>query len=90
MNNQWGIPVVLNPFLIEWKQYRFPRSKKKRIRAKWAKRQENYRMVPVYDVIWLSSGKLMMHPETYKAIIQTQRDHERNRKSMHPHRTTAP
>ena len=30
----------------EWKQVRFPRSKKKRIRKKWRKDEGNWRLVP--------------------------------------------
>lgn len=32
----------------EWKQYRFPKSKKKRIRNKWRKRNNNFRNEEVH------------------------------------------
>ena len=35
---------MLRPYLVS-KQFRFPKTKKKRIRKKWAKKPENYKMV---------------------------------------------
>lgn len=35
----------------QWKQFRFPKSKKVRIRKKWQKRNYNYRMTEVHRVI---------------------------------------
>lgn len=35
--------ILVSTSLIEYYQYRFPKSKKKRIRRKWARRKENYR-----------------------------------------------
>jgi hypothetical protein len=49
-------------------QFRFPRSKKKRIRKKWAKRPENWRVVPdpsyVFNVstLDLHRGPIVMEP----------------------------
>lgn len=40
-------------------QFRFPRSKKKRIRAKWSKRHENFRPAHRGYVI---EGKFICHP----------------------------
>lgn len=44
-----GIPVVENrnmPAPWTWEQVRFPRTKKRRIRKKWSKRQANWGQVP--------------------------------------------
>ncbi len=39
-----GIDIVVSPFLeAERRQYRFPRSKKRRIRRKWAKDPRNWK-----------------------------------------------
>ena len=40
--------ILLDPYLpCEQKQFRFPRSKKRRIRRKWAKNLRNFREVPI-------------------------------------------
>lgn len=46
MNSFFGVPIFINNELgIEHhrKQFRFPRSKKKRIRKKWSKQNKNFR-----------------------------------------------
>lgn len=46
-----GFEVIVNDFAcitVEGIQYRFPVSKKKRIRKKWKKRGSNYKMVGVH------------------------------------------
>lgn len=35
----------------EWKQYKFPKSKKRRIRKKWEKRSANFKTVNVHRVV---------------------------------------
>lgn len=50
-------------------QIRFPKSKKKRIRKKWAKRPENWELR--YDRSakgYIFGGKLIVGPETFKRI----------------------
>lgn len=49
-----GLEIIVNDIACiskEWKQYRFPKTKKSRIRKKWAKRSENFRMKDVYKAI---------------------------------------
>ncbi len=49
-----GIEVFLDDRLCareEWKQFRFPKSKKKRIRKKWAKKRINYKYKTVYRTV---------------------------------------
>jgi hypothetical protein len=41
-----GMPVYVNAMAIARLQFRFPKSKGKRIRKKWAKRPENFKDVP--------------------------------------------
>lgn len=38
-----GMPVTIVPAATSFKQFRFPRSKKRRIRKKWSQRISNYR-----------------------------------------------
>jgi hypothetical protein len=38
--------IIESELCVQRIQFRFPRSKKKRIRAKWAKREENVRYKP--------------------------------------------
>ena len=56
-----GMPIVSNPRMADWKQYRFPRTKKRRTRKKWAKRPQNYRWSP-WDRAYEINGVLYMHP----------------------------
>ena len=58
----FGFQVVVNDMACiskEWKQYRFPKSKKVRIRKKWSKRSVNFRMQDVHRVIEMQ-GKLFV------------------------------
>lgn len=48
-------------------QYRFPRTKKRRIRNKWAKRIENYR--PARHA-WVINGTIYVHP-TKLSLLNT-------------------
>lgn len=52
--------IIESPYLTE--QFRFPRSKKKRIRAKWTKRPENHRP-NITSGMLMPNGDLVCHPE---------------------------
>jgi len=43
----YGLKVIVEPALEakQWRQVRFPKSKKRRIRKKWAKRRKNWGLV---------------------------------------------
>ena len=56
-----GLRIVSSHYMADRVQFRFPRSKKRRIRRKWAKRPENYKTVP-WDKAWLIGGTVYMHP----------------------------
>ncbi len=60
-----GIAVTPNVFMPETKrvQFRFPRSKRRRIRKKWRKRAANFREEPV---AWLIGGEVFCHPNVYE------------------------
>ncbi len=64
--------IVENVNMVDRRQVRFPRSKKKRIRRKWAKQLRNWRSVP-QDVIYKVHGKglyetWVMHPAIAKQL----------------------
>lgn len=62
-----GLHVLVNPNLPPDKQFRFPRSKKKRIRRKWAKDKRNIRRGE--DVAFRFGDKLMVSPAMYNALM---------------------
>jgi len=59
MKSLMGLDVMFSANALERRQIRFPRSKKKRIRAKWAKREENVEYVPT---TFMMGRKLVTHP----------------------------
>jgi len=64
-----NLKVIQNTYCTVRKQYRFPHSKKRRIRAKWAKRERNFRYTPSpYVYIMENHGIAMMHPATYQKL----------------------
>jgi hypothetical protein len=62
-NPQFPIKVVASPFLniTERVQVRFPRSKKRRIRKKWTRRQRNWRTVEAHRA-FMVRDTLVCHP----------------------------
>lgn len=61
-----GITFIENPLLEKEvsKQYRFPRSKKKRIRKKWSKLYRKITLVPIDPIFCVEQKTLAMHPWT--------------------------
>ena len=68
-NNLAGFKVLTNPYMAttEYRQVRFPRSKKRRIRRKWAKQAKNFRTVDVANVFAMGNT-LVMHPATLEKL----------------------
>ncbi|MCP4571443.1 MAG: hypothetical protein GY838_03755 [bacterium] len=67
-----AVHIVENVSMVDRRQVRFPRSKKKRIRRKWAKQLRNWQSVP-QDVIYKlrepgRSEKWVMHPAIAKQL----------------------
>jgi hypothetical protein len=64
-----GLRIIANPYTPETvkQQFKFPRSKKKRIRKKWARNPKYRREVPA---IWQMDGYLIMHPKTYARLME--------------------
>jgi len=67
-----GIDVIINDYACiqrELVQFRFPSSKKKRIRKKWKKRRENYRMTDVHKCLFIkATNTMMVSTEIYNKI----------------------
>lgn len=62
--------VVINDHVclsLQWKQYRFPVSKKKRIRRKWAKQLKNYRNHVVHK-IYEADGKVFVSSTVFEIL----------------------
>ena len=65
-----GFEIIANRLIVpkkEFKQFRFPKSKKFRIRKKWAKRLCNYRIMKT-EVAIKHGNKVYVSPETYERI----------------------
>jgi hypothetical protein len=64
----WGMPVHTSPYAEVKKQFRFPKTKKKRILKKFKKNEANYKMTPIcimFDPSAMGmsgSTHLVMHP----------------------------
>lgn len=59
-----GLPIAIAPGplkRVEREQFRFPRSKKRRIRKKWTRDPRNWRSVEV-DVAYMICGRLVLGP----------------------------
>jgi hypothetical protein len=67
-----GITFIENPLLEKEvsKQYRFPRSKKKRIRKKWSKLYRKITLVPIDPIFCVEQKTLAMHPWHYELIAK--------------------
>lgn len=55
-----GIEILESEHCKERVQWRFPRSKKKRVRKKWAQREENVRYEP--RAYRMGTNKIICHP----------------------------
>jgi hypothetical protein len=69
-----GMQIITNTWLTKRVQVKFPRSKKKRIRKKWAKCSKNFKEVP--DMSYFITGRtIIMHPvalEKLKRCVRKQ------------------
>ena len=70
----FDLNVTLSEYVPEWhtrrEQFRVPRSKRRRIRKKWAKQMSNWRFVSTgkRNIVETRSGGLYMHPNTWQAV----------------------
>ena len=64
-----GLRIVKSIHMVKRGQLRFPNSKRRRIQAKWAKRESNYGYIPDPKIyIMADQGCVIMHPATWKRI----------------------
>jgi len=56
------MPIRTSYLLVDKVQYRFPRSKRKRMRKKWSKQEKNFHYVPSNSV-WTIGGMIYVHPQ---------------------------
>lgn len=81
-----GIRVMSTPWMCDRIQTRFPKSKKKRIRKKWAKNPKNYSNVPwkkgyvVDDPLFGGGPILHIHPQMLEEL--TKRIQEANERKI--------
>ena len=54
-----GINIIKSELCFKKVQFRFPRSKKARIRKKWSKNDKNYKQVPI---IYKMGETIIAHP----------------------------
>ena len=64
-----GIPIIENMYMCEAEeiQYRFPRSKKARIRKKWARRPQNWKSI-ARDQVFMVGNKLVCSPSIHAKL----------------------
>jgi len=69
----YGMPIVINDYVgnkSEFRQFRFPRSKKKRIRKKWAKNRANWKLFHWQDAeaYIFANETVIMNSTAYAAL----------------------
>ena len=69
--------IIVDTKLCRRYQFRFPRSKKKRIRKKWVKRLQNFKVEPLMCAYKLRDGSFICHPVMLNVLRQylTQEGH---------------
>lgn len=58
------------PASIKWVQVRFPKSKKKRIRKKWAKQAKNYVWKEVPKILAVIGRDVYVSPLMYQLLVK--------------------
>lgn len=64
-----GLKIVTSNYLTKRVQFRFPRSKKKRIRRKWAKQAKNWRNIDNGNAYQIGDT-LIVPPSVYEKIVE--------------------
>ena len=74
MGGQFGsMPVYESVHCTIREQFRFPISKKRRIREKWSKRERNYKTLPDPDMYLLQGKSWVGHPVTIQRVRELER-----------------
>ncbi len=65
-----GLQVFIDPNLPRFKleQFRFPKTRKKRIIKKWAKLNRNFKQVPHKFAYVMNNNTLIVHPDEFEQI----------------------
>lgn len=81
-----GMPVVIDNNLSRLRevQFRFPRSKKKRIRKKWGKDMGNFKTVP-WRGGYAMNGTLVISPDMLPALESNIVQRKKNKSSSKIH-----
>lgn len=69
-----GFEIIVNDSACirnEWKQFRYPKTKKKRIREKWRKRYCNWRMEEIHFGV-KCENKMYISTRMFNALLKTQ------------------
>ena len=64
-NRIMGMNVIESPYAVSREQFRFPRTKKKRIQKKWRSDLRNFKDKPC---AYLAGNSLYAHPVIYKSM----------------------
>ena len=75
VRNLAGFEIIESVHLVEKRQFRFPRSKKKRIKKKWAKQDKNYKYFP-QENYYIIGNKIICHPIIAQAIYSLVSEYE--------------
>ena len=60
--------IILDETLVKPSQFRFPRSRRRRIREKWADQSRNYKMIPLGQFFIVGNKTLVAHPDDWARI----------------------
>lgn len=85
LHNINGIQIREDPSLVEHKQFRFPKSKKKRIQKKWLKKTCNWKTIIDRNVYMLNThaGRIAIaHPTIIKKLKLKTQEIEKMLKNM--------
>ena len=69
--------IIESPHLTITKQFRFPKSKRRRIRKKWQKDSKNFRTVPRTDFLILNNA-IICHPLMARKLRKTLQKQQQN------------
>ena len=65
-----GLKLVSDHHMADRKQVTFPRSKKRRIRKKWAKQAKHYKWIP-WDTMYRMGNTIFLHPSKLAELKKT-------------------
>lgn len=67
LSSVFSVGFFEDPYMRDWQQVRFPRSKKRRMRKKWAKQRRNFGFAPS-PRIYRIGDTIIGHPEVIAKI----------------------